>query len=213
MRGRARRQQGEPVAPPVIHELTIPDALIAWGKLNGRRWPKPWGHEVERFVKLGADRHLTGAETGALLSRLEALCVEAIRAGEQQLLLGLDLFTCSWLRLRFSFESDGRKIVFGETFSYGELHELLASGAPHEAVKLALQSKELLNDVFPRAKIDAIIDADAASDACFGCGEGGHAVMFTLETGSVYCTKCWSYLTEKWPTPEELGLKRGKKRT
>lgn len=199
--------------PTFVHELTIPDELIAWGKQPqvARSFVKPWAHEVERFIKRATNRPLSDEDTESLLSRLEALCVEAIRAGQQELLLGLDLFVSDWIGLRFSFPTENGNVTFGETFTYGELHRLIEAQAKPSAVAFAMRCKSLVSEVFPRSQIGAIIDAEtAAAEACYDCGKRNSAVMFALDTGSKYCPSCYSHLTRKWPTPEELKAK-GKK--
>ena len=201
---RNRRRPQKPSPKRQVHELTIPDELIAWGKANGRAWAKPWGHEVDRLIRLAQREPLQRQETETLLARLEALCIEAIRAGQQRLLLGLDLYTADWLGLRFSFEGPDGPIVFGKTVSYSELHEFLAAKSSPGAIAFAMRCKTLVNDVFPQAQIDAIIADDAVSDACFDCGTKDATVMVALDTGSHYCQRCWTSLTDEGPPIKDL---------
>ena len=213
---RGRRGRKEPARPPPpVHELTIPDELVAWGKdpARARSWAAPWGHEVEKMLKLGAEKVLNGRETEALLSRLEALCIEAIRAGQDALLVGIDLFTADWLGLRYTFETKDGPVTLGKDVSYAELHTMIESGVDQEGVAFALACKRLVTDAFPQAQIGAIIDAkEAAAEACFGCGTTDAMVMLSMETGSQYCAPCWEELTKRWPTLEDLGMAKGKRK-
>jgi hypothetical protein len=143
------------------------------------------------------------------MARLEALCFEAIAAGEQDLLLGLDMLTASWLGLRFTFETVEGPFTLGEDLDYGELDRLVESGSPGGAA-FALRCKRIVSEVFPRARIDASIERESPI-ACFGCGAQESAVMLSLDTGSDYCRKCWRDLTDMAPSKAPAG-KKAKKR-
>lgn len=208
-----------------VHEIVVPDELVEWGKAQavhqksrGRlRWLAPWAHEVERLVHRGQEHPLRGHETEALYARLDALVYEAIREGRGDLLVGFDMLSASWLDLVFSFEGeDGSNISFGNrgTYTYPELHELVEHGSD-EALAFVARCKELVGDVFPGARIDAIIE-EQEPKKCSGCGTTERAVMMALDTESEYCGECWSFLVSPWPHPDEFkpgAKKRRKQRT
>jgi len=196
-----------------VHALQIPDALVAWGKRDeiAVHFARPWAHDVETMVELARDRALNTTQTDMLLARLEGLVGEAIRAEEYDLLLGFDLLTAEWLDMTFRMKAGGRELSVGRNaeWSYGEIRALLERNAPPEAVAFAARAKALLADVFPNARIDAIIDTPETT--CTGCGEGNQTVMLTFESGNEYCRKCWTSLTTEGPG---LDLKKssGKKK-
>lgn len=192
----------------VVHELTIPDELIRWAVERGREWVRPWGHEVDRLVKVGGERPLTPREATVLFSRLEAVCVEAVQAGEQEMLLGLDMLTAECVGLRFSFDTDAGPVTFGETLTYSELRAVVDSAPSPEGLGFAVSGKQMLADVFPQARIGAIMGLDEAPlPSCAGCGTKDAMVMMTLESGSEYCSGCYGQLIERWPSPEDLKQK------
>jgi hypothetical protein len=218
MRRSRRRREQRQEAPPAVHELTIPDELLAWSTEPevARSFLMPIGHEVQILIKRAAKRPLAPKETDRLLALLEGLCCEAVARGMQHLLIGFDLFTADWLGLKFTFDTPSGPIAFGRDgdFTYGELHAMVAAGVTPEAAAFAREARELVTSVFPQARIDAMIGPeDGAGSKCFGCGVEGAAVMLSMESGSEYCPKCYSDLTEPWTMPEDLARKLGKKRT
>lgn len=196
----------------MIHQLTIPDALIEWGKQPevAVHFPRPWAHQVEEI--LSDKQPLKTKVTDRLLARLEALCHEAIRQDQGHLLLGFDLFTAEWLGLVFLW-GDGDKTVSvgrGKDWSYQEVRALIECPTGSEALGFCAEAKSLVSDVFPRARIGAIIDAqEAEPDVCASCGEADSLVMLTLDSGSRYCFRCWSILTNDEPPVER---KKGRRR-
>jgi hypothetical protein len=213
-----RGHRTEPQRPEAVHELTVPDELLAWGLRPevARTFVRPIAHEVQKLVRRGEQRPLVHHETERLLSLLEGLCREALSRGLGQMLVGFDLFTADWLGLKFTFETPSGPVCFGRDgdFAYSELHAMLASGPGPEAAVLARECKALAASVFPRAKIGAIIDRhEAAVPRCSGCGIEDAAVMLSMDTGSEYCGSCWKDLTSVGPRPEDLRSKSRKNRT
>lgn len=204
-----KNRQKTPAALPPIHELTIPDELLMWGRQpeNARRWVKPYAHEIDQLVKRSQRRPLEHHETETLLARLEALCVEAITADRDDLILGIDIFTAEWIGLSFSFDIGDKRITIGESLSYAELRLLHEMGSTPESTMVALELKDQVAEAFPGAQIDAIIDLTRESlVACYGCGSAASSVMISLDTGSDYCGECWSTMTKKRepkPKPEK----------
>jgi len=199
-----------------IHQLTIPDALIEWGKQPdvAVRFHRPWAHEVERMVEEGGDEPLRGRQTERLLARLEALCNEAIRHDRGELLLGFDLFTAEWLGLVFSWpKPDGgvESIGRNKRWDYQEARALIACPTAVERLPFCERAKDLISEVFPRARIGAIIGPDPEPEQCAGCGAEDVAVMFTLESDSDYCGKCYRDLTGAMPVIDKKPKKRGKR--
>lgn len=183
-----------------IHELRVPDSLIEWAKdpERARSWTRPWGHILARMLRYAETHTLSPRECESVLTTLEAVCVEAIRAGEHELLLGIDLLTADWLGLVFDVEmKDGSTVSFGEDFAYSELHVLVDAGP--ECVPAAQKAKALVSEVFPQAKIDAMIRTEEMPpDECAGgCGTRGARVMVTLDKGNRYCRRCYSRMTRK----------------
>lgn len=215
---RAQQATKRQEPPRPVHELTIPDELIEWGRNPDvcRGWLRPWAHEALSCLQkaeAAPDQTLDHRGTEALLSRLEALCAEAIVAGRGDLLVGFDLWTSSLLGLRFTFEREGTDPVrFGGPggYRYDELRTLVTTNPNPEAVAFVERCKKLVSDVFPRGRIGAIIEGEPPAK-CTGCGTAEHPVMMSMNTGSEYCRPCWEGLTEKWPSLEELlGKKKGK---
>lgn len=193
-----------------VHELEIPAALIDWGKAEAPKWRRPWAHMLEDACKTATlDTPLEGGSLETMLSRLEALCAEAVKAGRSDLLLGLDLLTAEWLELRYTLVLGGTKRVTvgpGCDWTYQELRVFLGEPDPVVALERAEGLKALLSGVFPSARIDAMIDP--ASLPCAGCGTVDSMVWMTLEGGDRYCSPCWGYMTSKRPAI----IKRGKKK-
>lgn len=211
---RRRREQKKPVL--AVHELTIPDELLAWSTTPevAHSFVMPIGHETRRLIERGAKRPLRPEETERLLSLLEGLCCEAVSRGVAHLLVGFDLFTADWLGLKFTFDTPSGPVCFGHggDFTYAELHAMVGAGATAEAAAAAREAKALVASSFPRARIDAMIDPDEEPNPpCFGCGTTGAAVMITMQSGSKYCTACYKDLTSEWIMPPDLARKLGRK--
>jgi hypothetical protein len=201
----------------MINQLTIPDALIAWGKQPevAVHFHRPWAHEVERIAAEGAETPLDTRGTERLLARLEALCFEAIRHGEGALLLGLDMFTAEWLSLVFSWPKGDETVSIGrgKKWSYQEVRALLDCPTASESLDVCEKVKDLFSDAFPQARIGAIIDArEATPDRCASCGGEDSPVMFTMESGNRYCGKCWSSMTSRAPAIPEEKKKKGRRK-
>lgn len=211
----AMQRKGE---APEVHELTVPDELLDWGRDSAvcRRWARPWAHEVVKLLQEAWKRPnqtLDADRTRVLLARLEALCFEAIEAGRGELLLGFDAWTAAALGLVFEFERDGRDpLVFGRggTFRHRELEAMVAAGATvREAGELERASR-MVRAVFPRGRIGAMMQAEDLGPGCAGCGSKDHAIMVSMQTGTEYCAPCWKSLVEEWPSIDELLGKKGK---
>lgn len=199
----------------MIHQLSIPDALLDWGKRSevAIHFHRPWAHDVERIIEEGVDEPLDEAATERLFARLEALCNEAIRHERGDLLLGLDVFTAELLGLVFSWGSDGEALGCGKRWSYQEARALLGCQTGSGVVAFCEKAKDLVGGVFPRARIGAIIDArEAPPDACAGCGEAEATVMLTLESGNRYCGTCWTGLTGELEVVKELKAREMRRR-
>lgn len=195
--------------PLVEHVLQIPDELLAWGKLseNAVHFSSMWSHDIEAILSRAGDRALRPRETESLFAKLEALCAEAIRAQRGDLLRGLDLLSAELLGLRYRFSTDEGEVEFGRSgqWTYRELRVLLASTDPKRALAAAQQAKALVLDVFPAARIGAIIEAEGVSQACAGCGDAHVVAMVTLSTGSRYCLPCYRGMLRRAPKVEKSG--------
>ena len=180
----------------MLHNLSIPDALLAWGKEQAAAegWRRSWAHEAERLAAAGKEAPLSDKQATALLSRLEALLHAASEADRADLLDDLDLFTAEWLGLRFELTlPDGREVSIGRgaQWNYQEVRALLDSGKPKEALALVEQTKTLVTETFPAARVASVVDTDDEQRVCEGCGQRLATVMLTLDSGSGYCSKCW----------------------
>lgn len=171
--------------------LHIPQELLDWASdpAVAVRWPRPWAQHVETLLR---QQPLGPEDLERLLSRLEALCREALRDGRPDLLVGFDLWTAARLGLSYTFgDSERVRVGHDGDWSYGELGVLMGTDSPPEALAFARQCKEVVAETFPGARIDAIIDADdSAGSLCHGC-ERAQAVLLDLDTGSSYCGECW----------------------
>lgn len=205
----ARRHQAPP-PPPVeaVSTLTVPDALLAWGRDPERalRWSRDWAREVEELADASKRRPLTEREGEVFLSRLEALVCEAIHADRPDLLTGLDMQTAEWLGLSYSFPFDGQRLTIGQggAFSWSEVRVLTAAfqaatkareaGAevpdPSALPRAAVRVKSLLASIFPDAEIGEV-RPDEEDSACASCGGAGSSVKITTDYGAVYCSACW----------------------
>jgi len=198
--------------PLMEHVLRIPDELLDWGReaVRAVRFASPWAHDIDALMQRAADRPLNTRETEALLSRLEALCAEAIRAGRGELLRGFDLLTAEWLGLSYSFETSDGRVEFGRhaAWSYSELRVILAAEDPRQALAAAQQVKGLVAEVFPHARVSAIIDSEETA-ACFSCGSRDVATMIALSTGSCYCGPCYRAMMRRAPKIEKTKKAKG----
>jgi hypothetical protein len=189
----------------MLHNLTIPDALLDWAREPDRaiRFARPWVAEIEAIL---AEAPLNAAQFATLLDRLDALLSEAVGAGRHDLLLGFDIVTAEHLGLTYDF-GNGDRVGPGERWSYGELRALLGTSDPRSALEAARAAKELLADVFPQLPIGAIFEPEADADACSGCGDKGCTVMLQLESGNHYCTRCWLEISTPGPKLVQRGSK------
>ncbi len=220
-RSRSRYFKKAKVPPFTLdHELTIPDPLLAWGKDPSRamHWARPWAEEVEQIIAK-APLDVTGTET--LLSRLEGLVGEAVKAGRADLLGGLDMQTAEWLGLRLVVESEHGPIRIGPDpwsqqfagakqpeWTYGEVRAVMTANDP-AATRAAIKAKEVLLALFPldvpenefvSARIGAVFHEDHTL-SCVACTGPFGPVSLRTEAGG-YCWDCWSELTS--PMPEHL---------
>lgn len=201
--------------PLVEHTLRIPDELLAWGKQDdvAVRFASPWAHDIESLLLRAAGRTLPPRMTEVLMSKVEALCAEAIRAGRGDLLRGIDLLTAEWLGLSYRFDTAEGPVEFGRhgAWSYRELRVILASENPREALEAAQRCKSLVAEVFPMARVSAIIGGDDAAP-CAGCGTTDAIAMISLSTGSQYCGPCHRDLTRRLPRPEKKAAAASRRR-
>lgn len=220
----------EVVAPPSAEStLTVPDALLDWGSDPTRvvSWSRDWSREVRDLASRSLDSPLGDKDTQKLLARLEALVVEAIRAGRPDLLLGLDMQTAEWLGLNYSFEdTSGRRLSFGSegAFGWAEVRVLT------EAFKCATLAKQLraegsggegwpepeglgalalhllmVREEFPSARIAEA--GPPASFACEVCGDTGGVTRIEVAPGVFYCRACWpAFKTDETPRPSRSAV-------
>lgn len=197
--------------------LRIPDSLIEWGQQTEAAiyWCRPWGHEVAEICKRFRNRPMDERWMERLLSRLEALSVEAVRAGRADLLREMDLWTAEALGLSLCLTaSDGTTmdVGHGKRWRYGELQRLMESANPPKSRAIAEQAKTLVEESFPHARIDAIIEPDAEPVACAGCGTADMRVVVEMEGGVVYCGECMGSLTKPPPVIKKRSGKKSKKK-
>jgi hypothetical protein len=155
---------------------------------------------------LSDNETLAPRQTRQLLDLLEGLCCEAIRHDRHDLLLGFDIFAAEWLGLHYQV-SDKHTVGRNGNWTWDELRAVLACPTPDFAMLVAMQMKDLVTAVFPDAKIGAIIDAETTEPLCVGCGKSKD-VMLTMESGSQYCSPCWSDLTKRVKLEQTGGRKR-----
>lgn len=193
----------------MLHELIIPDELLSWGKdpARAKRWPAPWAHVIEKM--LAQPQPLSAVQATALFARLEALCAEAVREGQPELLLGFDIYSAARLGLVYRFEEGQRCVTLGcgQDVDYAELEVYVRSKVSPDGFAAAQQCKELLSQVFPNGRVDAMLDSEEGGESCTGCGQALSAVSFTMESGNEYCRECWEYLTGPWPRTHYRGTK------
>lgn len=194
----------------VVHTLHIPDELLQWGAEPEQAvlFAQPWADHVQALLVDAGEKPLDSRQTDRLLGCLDGLISEALAAGRSDLLLGFDLFTAEWLKLSFSWQdAEGRcwEVGAGRQWSYQEVRVLVDCPTASEVVSLCTQVKDLVSDVFPAARIGAIVDHRVQEPrTCTGCGTANATVMVNLETGSEYCSACWSTLMAEPPSEEEL---------
>jgi hypothetical protein len=187
------------------HELNVPDALLAWGRDVSvcRSWAAPWAHEATQLVSAGQETPLSPRDSQRLLGLLEALAFEAVAAGRGDLLVELDTWTAAQLGLRFELEpAEGLPVVLGgEGMSYALAEQLLGLDPPPDAAALAFLARcqEFVQGAFPGARIDAMIRPEQQPSGCTGCGQACGAVSMAMESGSVYCARCYTAMTEDSP--------------
>lgn len=218
---RSTRPRAALPPPPSKAEsvLTVPDALLDWGREPSRvvDWPRDWAAEVRELAAHSENGALDEKLTQQLLSRLEALVVEAIRAGRSDLLVGLDVQTMEWLGLAVAFESGADTVTIGRagTFSWSEVRVL------HEAWEHAVLAKRLREEgsggeghLDPESlqaatakvarvmnaireeweDLDARISSVAPSEehTCVSCEGALGVTSVELEGDLRYCGHCWS---------------------
>ena len=222
----ARRYEAPRPAPEVaVSTLTVPDALLAWGRHPERalRWTRDWAREVAELAETSRSRPLNEREGEIFLSRLEALVCEAIQADRHDLLTGLDMQTAEWLGLSYSFPFDGQKLTVGKNgvFSWAEVRLLTSAfqaatearrqGAetpdPSQLARAAVRVKSLLSGIFPDARIGEI-GPEGQDLPCASCGEADFSVKITTDYGSVYCSPCWRSKVESYSIPAPRNKKR-----
>lgn len=183
------------------YPVVIPDALLAWGKLPevAVHFPRPWASDIE---ELAAKEQLSRRETRALMARLEALCAEAVRAGRGDLIAGLDTRTAERLNVSYSFEgSDGRQVEIGrgKRYTWAEMRAVLETSDPKDALRAVDRAKDLLEDVFPGARISEVSDNQVEPISCASCGTTTCRVMMTSVHDTHHCGACWISLTDSTP--------------
>lgn len=215
-----RSRAGLPPPPSKAESvLTVPDALLDWGREPSRvvGWPRDWAAEVRELAVRSEEGALDEKLTQQLLSRLEALVVEAIRAGRSDLLVGLDVQTMEWLGLAVTFEVGDAPVTVGRTgtFSWSEVRVL------HEAWEHAVLAKRLREegsggDGYPEpeqlrsatAKMVKVMNAireewsdldvrvatvlPSEEHVCISCDRVLGVTSVELEGDLRYCGRCWS---------------------
>lgn len=181
------------------HILYIPDELIAWGKDPGVavRFRRPWAHATESLI---AQAPLDATGLRRLLARLEGLVSEALRANRADLCLGFDVQTAAWLGLKVSFDAGSRRVVLGRDgdYTWTEMDLLFEAGRPEEALRAAEEAKSLLGQVFPGARISAMMPPEVEREVCVACGEPNTTLLVDTDAGS-YCRRCWVGMTSAGP--------------
>jgi hypothetical protein len=188
-----------PKPPPSLRRLSIPDELLAWAREPERRigWSIDYAADIDRL--LAGRRPMPDAARRALLSRLEGLVGEAVRAGRHDLLLGLDAATAALLGLRYGFEVQGRRVTLGsrppedrsgEWWTFGEVETIREAG--EDAYEAARAAKAVLAEVFEDATVEAV---EREPRACASCGATDASAMVATTHGTEHCAKCWRALT------------------
>jgi len=212
---RVRRQEPAPTPEPAVSTLVVPDALITWGREPERAmgWSRDYAREVAELAARGREHPLSETDAERLLSRLEALAVEAVRAGRGDLLVGIDVQTAEWLRLSCEFPFDGQRVSVGRdgTFSWSEVrvlssafesaraNEIEGSPDPAKIARAAVRAKNLVSQVFSDATIFAL-EPETDEAPCASCGAPLPSVRIATESDFVYCSPCWRSKIEADPT-------------
>jgi len=184
------------------HALTIPDELLAWArepdvaiKLGGA-----YARDIDALLESG--KVLRTADTDRLITLLGMLCADAINAGRDDLLVGFDMLTAEWLGLKYTMPDNGSEVTIGrnERWDYQELRVVLACPTPEKALAIGEEVKNLVADVFPDARISAIVVGDKTpAHECAGCGKSDATVMLNVNNASEYCRECWTSMTSVVP--------------
>ena len=180
-----------------MHVVKIPDELLEWGKSPiCTRFARPWATEIE---KLCASPIAEERKYRELMSMLEALCVEAIRANRRDLLDGIDLLSAEYIGIKYKFEFFGKMIGIGhgERYSWSELRGVLATADPESALLAVDRAKALLEQAFPRARLE-VHDAQEVQAVCSACQTTTARVMLDTAQSSL-CGPCWVTLTDAKP--------------
>ena len=208
---RVRRQEPAPTPEPAVSTLVVPDALIAWGREPERAmgWSRDYAREVAEFAARGREHPLSETDAECLLSRLEALAVEAVRAGRGDLLLGLDVQTAEWLGLTYEIPLDGQRVSVGRdgTLTWSEVRVLSSayeaaivareSGGPDPSrlARAAVRAKNLALSVFPGALIE-LVGPEEPDPPCASCGQPLRSVKIDA-LDQLYCAPCWRLKTAR----------------
>lgn len=197
------------------YPVIVPDDLLAWGKTPevAVRFVRPWAHDVEKLVAMG---ELDRRDTKLLMARLEALCVEAVRAGRGDLLAGLDTRTAERLGISYTISDGDRKIEIGrgKRYTWSEMRAVLATDDPKGALAAVERAKDLLAEAFPGARISEVSDSEAQPpQPCASCGTTTGQVMITTTHGTHHCGRCWSHLTDMTPVniKHKISSSRGRR--
>jgi len=193
------------------HILNVPDALIAWGKEHSRKMARPWAFELERLVEDAQKRPLDDVQTEMLLNRVDALSIEATKAGRGDLLLELDMLTAEEVGVVYEFDRGEHQVPLsfgkGQRYEYDELRVVLSASDPAGAAEASESVKDLLSAHFPQARISAIVAAEAT--VCMSCGATEVVGMVEMESGGIYCGSCYTQMTDLTPVAELI--QRGRK--
>lgn len=194
-------------------QVTVPDGLLEWATQPEVevRFGGSWGTSLRDLVRRGERTPLTHRETEHLLSLVTAVCREAVRAGRQDLVSGLDMFLAEWIGLAYTLTTkDGRQVEIGRRgrYTWSELRTIMETDDPKSALAFAEKAKDLL-EVFPGARIGSMCDqSEQAGESCGSCGSRDAQVMLATEHGTHYCGKCWASLTEVRPASTSRKAKR-----
>lgn len=201
----SRNATGGRTSPATAHFADVPDELLSWGMTSevASAWRRPWAHEVAKIVERAAGRTLTVRDRERFLSRLEALCAEAIRAGRGDLLLGLDVVTAELLGVVVELPSG--RTVGAEGVSFAEALVLRQSEGSDQGVERVMAARDMVRHVFPGATVRSV---QQKAPSCDRCGSEGGALMYEMSFGANYCHACWSELTRSSAVPLNEAKKR-----
>jgi len=194
-------------------QVTVPDGLLEWATQPEVevRFGGSWGTSLRELVRRGERTPLTHRETEHLLSLVTAVCREAVRAGRQDLVSGLDMFLAEWIGLSYTLTTeDGRPIEIGRKgrYTWSELRTIMDTDDPRSALAFAEKAKDLL-EAFPGVRIGSMHDqSELIGDSCASCGGGDSQVMLATEHGTHHCGKCWVSLTGNRPASPSRKAKR-----